>query len=154
MEYERVTTGRLTTLDMVKSTSWRKPLVPSLARATFSALLTAALVFLIWPFATPSVRTTRAQAAESVSMSCQRSLTLVLRPGAVPPVNADWNKPTARDIPPGPVIERFPLYPGAIPASVAMPPHAVIGILPSYRKVARAEMEAHVWFSWEEFWTG
>ena len=47
------------------------------------------------------------------------------------PADAEWNRPTARDIPPGPVIERFPLYPGAVPSGVAMPPHAVIGILPS-----------------------
>lgn len=114
-------------------------MVPPLARVTFFASLTAALIFLIWPFATPSVRTTRAHAAERMSMACRRSLTLVLRPGVVPPVNAAWNRPAARDIPPGPVTERFPLYPDAIPTSVAMPPNAVSGILPSYRKVARAE---------------
>ncbi len=82
-----------------------------------------------------------AHAAQAESLPCQRSLTLVLRTGPVRPAHAEWNRPTARDIPPGPVIERFPLYPGAVPSGVAMPPHAVIGILPTYRKVARAEFE-------------
>jgi len=89
----------------------------------------------------PPDRATLAHAAQAQSLPCQRSLTLVLRTGPVPPADAEWNRPTARDIPPGPVIERFPLYPGAVPSGVAMPPHAVIGILPTYRKVARAEFE-------------
>jgi hypothetical protein len=112
----------------------------SVARTMLSTFLTAILVSLVWLAATPSVRTTLAHAVRTGSTSCQRSLILVLRPGRVPPANADWNKPPAPDIPPGPVTERFPLYPGAIPSSVAMP-HAVVGILPTYRKVARAEFQ-------------
>lgn len=75
------------------------------------------------------------------SSSCSGNLTLVLRPGVVSPASADSNSPPARDIPPGPLIERFPLYPGAAPSNAAMPAHAVVSMPPAYRKVARAEFQ-------------
>jgi hypothetical protein len=39
------------------------------------------------------------------------------------------------------VIERFPLYPGSVPSSVSVPPDALMGLPPAYRKVAQAEFQ-------------
>jgi hypothetical protein len=109
-------------------------IVPRLA-----AFFAVVLSFSLCATTAPSGGATPAHAAPTHAISCERNLTLDLRPGTVPPANADWNKPPARDMPPGPVIERFPLYPGATPSTVTMPSDAVVGILPTYRKVARAE---------------
>jgi hypothetical protein len=97
---------------------------------------------LLLPLAPRCAGTTPAQARGIDALSCSGGLELMLRPGPVPPAGAIWNKPPARDIPPGPVIERFPLYPGAVASRVALPPLPVIGALPpDYRKVARADFQ-------------
>lgn len=96
---------------------------------------------LLLPLPRHAARAAQVGAGRPGALVCTGGLTLSLQPGIVPPADAAWNGPPARDLPPGPLLARLPLYPGAAPSSTTMPAHALTGLPPGYRKVARAEYQ-------------
>lgn len=121
-------------------------------RAKLLVLLTGAFSLLGILTAPHTIRAAMTDGGWSGSTWCSGALTLVLRPGSVPPARAFWNKSPSGDIPPGPLIERFPLYPGAIPSSVIVPSSLIMGMPPGYRKVARAEFQVPAWYQAVSAW--
>jgi hypothetical protein len=132
----------------------RKVLSSTLGRGKLGVLLTVLVCPLTVPSEVHAVHAVVTHGGRAGSMSCSGSLVLVLRPGSVPPAGAAWNKAPAGAIPPGPLIERFPLYPGAVPSSDAMPGHVLSGLPPDYRKVARAGFRVPAGYRAVSAWFG